>query len=117
LPFFFLLASYRGFGPFELVGFSIGITAGSIVLTWLYNGSGGSILAVAVWHTLYNLATATVAGEGMIAAVVSALVTVLAVVLVRRELRRRRQGRRPLLGPPPPRTAGWSPLRDAGAHS
>jgi CAAX protease family protein len=118
LPFFFLLASYRGFGPLELVGFLIGITSGSIVLTWLYNGSGGSILAVAVWHTLYNLTTATTAGEGIVAPVVSTLVIVLAVVLVRHELRARRQGRRPLLGPPPPRAAGRrSPIRGgARAH-
>ena len=50
LPFFFLLTGYRGFGAFQFVGFVIGIVAGSVVATWLYYGSGQSILAVAVWH-------------------------------------------------------------------
>ena len=37
-------------GPLILPGFFIGLTAGALVLTSLYNGTGGSILAVAVWH-------------------------------------------------------------------
>jgi uncharacterized protein len=41
------------------------------VLTSLYNGTGGSILAVAVWHASYNLAAATTAADGIIAAIAS----------------------------------------------
>jgi hypothetical protein len=36
------------------------------VLTWLYNGTGGSILACAIWHGLYNLETGTAAATSTI---------------------------------------------------
>jgi hypothetical protein len=81
LPYFFLVSSYRGFGPFTLVGFTIGIMAGSVVLTWLYYGSGQSILAVAVWHAVYDMAT--FGSSGSVQALVSALVIAQAILLLR----------------------------------
>ena len=65
-----------------LVGWLFGLTAGSIVLTWLYNSAGGSILMVALWHGTFNFITASKAGEGILAAVLSTLVMVWAVVVV-----------------------------------
>ena len=47
LPYFFTVTTYRGFAPVGYVGFVFGLACGSIVLTWLYNGTGGSILACA----------------------------------------------------------------------
>jgi membrane protease YdiL (CAAX protease family) len=76
LPFFFTVATYRDFPPAEYVGFVFGLACGSIILTWLYNGTSGSILACAIWHGVYNLETATVAASGMIAAVTTTLVVV-----------------------------------------
>jgi membrane protease YdiL (CAAX protease family) len=65
--------------------FVIGLTCGAIVLTWLYNGSGGSILLVTLWHGAYNLAAA-----------VSILVMIPACVLVIFEsMKRRREAGRP----------------------
>jgi CAAX protease family protein len=69
------------------------------VLTWLYNGTGGSILACAVWHGLFNLATGTAAASGTIAALTSAFVTALALLIVGLELRARRRGEPSILGP------------------
>jgi hypothetical protein len=54
------------------------------VLTSLYNGTGGSILAVAVWHASHNLAAATTAADGTLAAVATACVIFWAVSLVQR---------------------------------
>lgn len=99
LPFFFLLTGYRGFAPFALVGFVIGIAAGSVVATWLYYGSGQSILAVAMWHAAYNMAAGTAASSGTVAAVASALVIVQAILLLRLDDRARRHRMRPILGP------------------
>jgi membrane protease YdiL (CAAX protease family) len=76
-----------------------GLACGSIVLTWLYNGTGGSILACAVWHGLYNLETGTAAANSTIQAVTSAFVYVLAFLLVGLELRSRRRGGPSILGP------------------
>ncbi len=81
LPYFFLLESYQSFNLFTLIGFLVGLAYGSIVLTWLYLGTGGSILAVAIWHGLFNMATATDGATDVIAAIVSALVILLGVVV------------------------------------
>jgi membrane protease YdiL (CAAX protease family) len=70
-PLFFLLASYRDFGAAVLPGFFIGMVAGAIVLTWLTNGAGGSVLLPALWHTSYNLVAGTAAAQGAVAAVVT----------------------------------------------
>ena len=72
---------------------------GSIVLVWLYNRTGGSILACALWHGLFNMATATVAASGTLAGVPSALVIVQAILLLRLELRARERGEASVIGP------------------
>ena len=99
LPYFFTIATYRDFAPVGYVGFVFGIACGSIVLTWLYNGTGGSILACAVWHGLYNLESGTAAATGTIAAVTSTFVIVQALLLVGLELRARRRGEASILAP------------------
>lgn len=99
LPFFFNVAGYRGFAPVGYVGFVFGLACGSIVLTWLYNGTGGSILACAVWHGLYNLDTGTAASTSVIQAITTTFVYILAFVLVGLELRTRRRGEASVLGP------------------
>jgi hypothetical protein len=66
-----------------LIGFILGVLAGSIFLTWLYNSSGGSILIVAVWHGLFDYVTAcTECKSGLVAAIVSTAVMIWAVVVV-----------------------------------
>jgi len=97
LPLFLTVAGYRGFAPAAYIGFVFSLGCGSLVLTWLYNGSRGSILACAVWHGLFNIATATAAGSGTVAAVVSTLVIAQALFLLALELRARRSGRSSVL--------------------
>ncbi len=77
LPQFFYL-----FDTTILVGWFLGLTAGAIVFTWLYNSTEGSIPIVAVWHGAFNFITASAAGEGLIAAILSAIVMVWAVVVI-----------------------------------
>jgi uncharacterized protein len=99
LPQFFVIATYRNSSPVQYVGFFLGLTCGAVILTWLYNRSGGSILLVAVWHGLYNFVSGTQAATGLLAAVVTTLVMTQAVVLIVLELRARRRGRPSILGP------------------
>ena len=87
LPYFWLLASYRGFAPPMLLVMFLSLACGAVVLTWLYNRSGGSLLLVVVWHGLYNVATGTAAGTGTVQAVVTGLVMVTGLTLAARELR------------------------------
>jgi len=99
VPQFFVIATYRDFAPFQYVGFFLGLTCGAVVLTWLYNRSGGSILLVAIWHGLFNVVSGTQAATGALAAVISTLIMIQAVVLIILELRARRRGRSSVLGP------------------
>jgi len=101
LPTFFILASYQDFAPPMLLGFLVGLASGAVVLTWLYNRSGGSVLLVATWHGTYNLVSGTDGAEGMMQVVVSALVIALAIHLVVREIQSRRAGVPEVLGPAP----------------
>jgi len=78
LPLFFYLYDVT-----IVVGFLLGLLAGSITSTWLYNSAGGSILLVAVWHGAFNFTTGCVTCKtGVGAAVLSTLVMVWAVVIV-----------------------------------
>jgi len=81
VPSFFYLHTVSSAG--SLIGFLLGVLAGAIVLTWLYNSSRGSVLMVALWHGLFDYTTACVeCKSGLIAATLSTLVMVWAVVVV-----------------------------------
>ena len=99
LPQFWVIGTYRDFAPAQYVGMFLGLACGSVVLAWLYNRSGGSILLVAVWHGLYNVVSGTQAATGMLAAVVSTLIMIQGVALIVLELRARRRGAPSVLGP------------------
>jgi membrane protease YdiL (CAAX protease family) len=77
LPQFFYL-----FDPSMAIGWLVGLFAGAIFLTWLYNSSTDSILMVAIWHAGFNFMTASQADTGLLPAVLSAIVILLAVLVV-----------------------------------
>ncbi|MFN2235209.1 MAG: type II CAAX prenyl endopeptidase Rce1 family protein [Anaerolineales bacterium] len=78
LPLFFY-----SYDPIIIPGMLIGLLAGAITFTWLYNSTGGSVLLTAIWHGLFNYTTAcTSCKTGLIAAVISTVVMVWAVVIV-----------------------------------
>ena len=65
-----------------LPGFLIGLLAGAILFTWLYNSTRGSVLMVALWHGTYNFTTACATCKtGLSAAIISTLVMVWAVAV------------------------------------
>jgi len=87
-PSFWFIEGYRNLGAAGLVGgFGLGLCAGSLVLARVTNRTGGSVLAVALWHTAYNLSSATTASRGIIAATTTACVMVWAGVLLFQEWR------------------------------
>ena len=80
-PFFFYIPGYLALSIGSLVGFALALTAGAIVLAWLRNVTG-SVLPCIVWHGCFNLVTASRAGQGTTAAVLSGLVVAAAVTLL-----------------------------------
>ena len=98
-PLFFILKTYRGLGVAAVPGFFLGLFCGALILTWLYNRSGGSILIVALWHGTYNLVSGTVAAHGLIAAIVSAFVMIQALTLVGLDVHARLHGKTSVIGP------------------
>ena len=72
-PAFFYLDTFRSLGGLIIIpGFLVGVLFGAVLLTWLYNGTGGSILMVAIWHALFDLLTASKAGQDIIPIVTTA---------------------------------------------
>ncbi|MEM3693098.1 MAG: type II CAAX endopeptidase family protein [Candidatus Bathyarchaeia archaeon] len=53
LPLFFISGTIQSQTP--IWGFMILIMCGTILFTWIYNNTGGSILAVMLFHTMNNL--------------------------------------------------------------
>lgn len=82
LPAFFYLPNYMklGFTIFPL--FVLGIMAGSVVYTWLLNSTKGNLLTAILFHSTFNFITASKAGEGMPAALVSTLVIIWAICII-----------------------------------
>jgi membrane protease YdiL (CAAX protease family) len=78
LPQFFYV-----FEPIMAPGWAIGIFAGAVVLTWLYN-STRSVLIVSAWHASFNFMTASIADTGLLPALMSAFVIFWAVTLLKR---------------------------------
>ena len=77
VPMFWFVEGYRSLGLLTLIGgFGLGICAGSVVLARVLNRTGGSVLAAALWHTTYNLTSATAGSHGMIGAVATTCVMV-----------------------------------------
>jgi uncharacterized protein len=62
----------------------VSLLAAAIVLTWLFNGSGGSVLLPTVFHGTFNFVTSSTAGPQLVPAVVSTAVILGAVWVVRR---------------------------------
>jgi hypothetical protein len=90
IPAFFVVETYRTMTvPMIIGGFGLGICAGSIVLSRIAQRTNGSVLAAALWHTFYNMTSATAASRGVIAAVTTTCVMVWAAILLLGEARRR----------------------------
>jgi membrane protease YdiL (CAAX protease family) len=64
---------------FSVIAFIVSILSGAVVLTWLYNSTRGSLLAVILWHGSFN--TVVAGAGGTISILVSAIIIAGAVVI------------------------------------
>jgi hypothetical protein len=81
-PAFFFREGYVGLGATGVVGFLLGLAAGAVVLTALYNASNGSILVPALWHGTWNGVATSEGMQGPWVAVMTAIIMVAAPVLI-----------------------------------
>jgi membrane protease YdiL (CAAX protease family) len=72
------------FEPAMVVGWLIGLFAGSVILTWLYNSTNDSILMAAIWHGCFNFLTASSMDIGLLPAVLSLIVIISAAAVMLR---------------------------------
>jgi uncharacterized protein len=72
LPAFFFRDTYQAMGPLGFPIFVISLLCASIILTWLYNGTHGSLLMVILFHALYNWLTVSEAGGPYVAILMGA---------------------------------------------
>lgn len=86
VPFFFYKDTYMAMGLISFPFFVVNIVPGAIVLGWLYSRTN-SILAVAVWHGLFDFATASAVDGGTVSMVMSIGVMVWSLLIVVAELR------------------------------
>ena len=79
IPMFLYNENLMAMGAFGTVFWVVGLIFGSVLLTWLYNSTKGSILMTAVWHGTFNLFTAA---AGQAVAMTSAVISVFVMILV-----------------------------------
>lgn len=83
LPFFWLVGTFRSFGPLAL-GWFVSLLAGSVVLAHMYCAGHHSVLLVAAWHTAFNFTSATEATGAVVGTVMSVAVISWAIWVLRR---------------------------------
>jgi membrane protease YdiL (CAAX protease family) len=66
---------------FGVMAFTISTMSGALVLTWLYNSTGASVLVTTLWHGAFN--TAVAGAQGAMAPLVSGFVILAAVLIAR----------------------------------
>ena len=82
-PLFVVLDNYAELGAVGLVSWAVSILCASVVFGWLYNTTGGSILAVVALHTTVNLVTATDGASVVTIVIVNAGVILVALAVPR----------------------------------
>jgi membrane protease YdiL (CAAX protease family) len=88
LPLFWLNEGMAALAGPAMLGWGVGLICGAFVLSFVYIAGGSNILAVAVWHTTFDLVAATPAGTGAPAAIISTVVMLWGILVAFRWWRR-----------------------------
>ncbi len=83
MPAFLYLDTLRQVGWIILPGFLIGVLFAAVMFTWIYNGTGGSIFYVAVWHALFDMFAASKVAQDIIPMAMSAMVIIAVLIITR----------------------------------
>ena len=83
LPAFFYLDTYQAMGLWMFPFLAVTIVCGNVVYTWIYNSSGGSVLMAILFHASFNFFSASAAGAGTVAIVMTAGVVAASLIIPR----------------------------------
>lgn len=83
LPPFFYLDTYQQMGLWMYPFLAVTIVCGTVIYTWIYNSTGGSVLMAIVFHASFNFFSASAAGQGTVAIVMTAGVVLASLVIPR----------------------------------
>jgi uncharacterized protein len=83
LPPFFYLDTYQQMGLWMYPFLAFTIVCGNVIYTWIYNSSGGSVLMAIVFHASFNFFSASAAGQGTVAIVMTAGIVIASLVIPR----------------------------------
>ena len=84
IPAFFYDKQYMAMEFTQIAGWLLAVLYGAVVFGWIRNATGGSVLIVALWHGTFDALIAGKAAVGIIPAVMSILVIVLASWIIKR---------------------------------
>ncbi len=82
IPMFLYRPSFQAMSPSLIAGWVLSLALASILLTWLYNSTRGSVLIAILFHGSVNVAFTSEAAQGFIANAMGALITVWALVVL-----------------------------------
>ena len=83
LPAFFFRDTYIEMGALGFPIFIVSVVFASVLLTWLYNSTAGSLLMVVLFHALYNWLSVSEAGGPYVAILMGAAAVTWAVRVLR----------------------------------
>lgn len=84
VPAFFYRDTYIQMGILGFPMFLVSITFATMVFTWLYNSTGGSLLLVILFHAFFNWLSTSQAGGASVGIVMSVPIILWAIFVVRR---------------------------------
>jgi membrane protease YdiL (CAAX protease family) len=82
VPLFLYRPGYTGMGVAGIAGWLFSLVTGSVLLTWLYNGSRGSLLTVALFHAAIDVVFTAESSSPLVVNTAGALITVWGVLVV-----------------------------------
>jgi CAAX protease family protein len=82
LPLFGVTATYRAMAAVGFFGFVLSMVAGALVLAWRYLRSRGSILVVALFHAVFDIATTTPTTTTLIPMLTGAVITMAGLAVI-----------------------------------
>lgn len=81
-PLFLYRPGYAGMNAVGIAGWLFSLVTGSVLLTWLYNGSRGSLLLVALFHAGIDVVFTSQSSSPVAVSIAGALITVWGVIVV-----------------------------------